>query len=222
MQTAWKIHSENTLSSSTPAPETLPGSFADLKIHESFPNLFLGQLGLEGKRGTVAEFKEMLAEKFRQPGLMEPSENDGVEVMFAPRDPVVVRFVDGKVELTISIASLRLAGKTQRNFQVIVWYKPAYDAEGHLVLERDGYISLPGNVREQILVRAAFGKIFPVSRPLPLVPKVFENDSEYDYLTMGHCRIEKGWFALALVESRSIDSEARAANRDSVLPEHGL
>jgi hypothetical protein len=154
---------------------------------------------LEGKQGTVADFKEMLAKKFRQPGIAAPEENDHVELMFASYNPVVVRFVDGRAELTISIAALRLAGKTHRNFQVIVGYKPAYNEKGDLVLERDGYISLI-NVREQFIMRTAFGKIFPVSRPFPLVPKVLATDPQFDYLTTGHCRIEKGWFALALVE----------------------
>ena len=204
--TAWGIRSKDALSSCTPAPETQSGSFADVKIHESLPNMLLGKLEFEGKQGTVAEFKAALAEKFRQPALAKPEENDHVEVTFASYNPVVVRFVDGRIELTISIASLRLLGQTHRNFQVIVWYKPAYDSEGRLVLERDGYISLVNvRVREQFVMRAAFGKIFPVSRPLPLVPKVLENDPQFEYLTTGHCRIEKGWLALALVEKPEQD-----------------
>jgi hypothetical protein len=205
MNSAWGVRSKDALASHTPAPDTLPGSFADLKFHESLLNMLLGKLELEGKRGTVREFKEMLAEKFQQPGLSTPEENDHVEVMFAPYNPMVVRFVDGRIELTISLAALRLMGKMHRNFQVIVRYKPAYDSAGRLVLERDGYISLV-NVREQFVMRATFGKIFPVSRPLPLVPKVLEDDPQFDYLTTGHCRIEKGWFALALVEKPESDA----------------
>ena len=200
--TAWGIQSRGALSSNTTAPATLPGTFADMKIHESLPNMLLGKLELEGKQGTVRDFKEMLAVKFQQPALADPEENDDVELMFASHNPVVVRFVDGRAELTISIAALRLLGKTHRNIQVIVRYKPAYDSEGRLVLERDNYISLINvvNVREQFVMRAAFGKIFPANRPFPLVPKIFESDPQYDYLTTGHCRLEKGWFALALVE----------------------
>ena len=196
---AWGICGKDTLTSHTPPPETLPGSFADLKIHESLPNILLGKLEFEGMRGTVGEFKTMLAEKLKQPGLASPDENDHVDVTFAPYNPMVVRFVGGHIELTVSIAALRLLGKTHRDFQAIVRYKPAYDEEGRLVLERDSYISLI-NVREQFVMRTVFGKIFPVSRPFPLVPNVLENESQYDYLTVGNCRIEKGWFALALVQ----------------------
>jgi len=197
--TAWGINGKDTLLSSTPAPETQPGSFADLKIHESLPNMLISKLELEGKRGTVSDFKEMLAEKFQQPALAAPGEHDDVVLTFASYNPVVVRFVDGRVELTISIAALRLNRHTHRNFKAIVWYKPAYDSSGRLVLQRDGYVGLI-NVREQFVMRAVFGKIFPVSRPFPLVPKVLESDPQFDYLTTGHSRIERGWFALALVE----------------------
>ena len=201
--TSWGISSPDSLMGNTPPPETLPGAFADLKIHESLLNLMVGRFEFEGQRGTVGEFKEILAEKLRQPALAEPGEHDDIEVTFALHNPVAVRFVDGRIELTISIAALRLFRQPVRNFQVIVRYKPAYDSEGRLVLERDGYISLI-NVREQILMRTVFGRIFPVSRPLPLVPKVLEDDPQFDYLTTGHCRIEKGWLALALVEKDTL------------------
>jgi len=199
--TAWGVRGAGTLSSNTAAPATLPGSFADMKIHESLPNMLLGKLELEGKQGTVRDFKEMLAEKFLQPALTVPEENDDVELMFASHNPVVVRFVDGRAELTISIAALRLRNRIYRDFQVIVCYRPSYDSERRLVLEREGPIRLP-HVRnnEQVVMRAAFGKIFPASRPFPLVPQIFENEPQFDYLTTGYCRIEKGWFALALVE----------------------
>jgi hypothetical protein len=200
---AWGVRGKHTLLSNTPPPDTLPGAYADLKIHESLPNMLLGKLEFEGKRGTVREFKEALAEKFNQPGLAAPEENDHVEVTFAPYNPVVVRFVDGRVELTISIAALRLLKNTHRNFQVVVHYKPSYDSEGRLVLKRDGYLSLIG-AREQFILRTAFGKIFPESRSLPLVPKALESDPQYEELTTGHCRIERGWIALALIEKPEI------------------
>ena len=197
--TSWGVRGHDSLLGSTPPPETLPGAFADLKIHESLPNSLLGSLEFEGRRGTVGEFKEVLAEKFRMPALAEPEEHDDVEVTFAPHNPMVVRFVDGRVELTISIAALRILRNTTRDFQVIVRYKPGYDSEGRPVLERCGYISLI-NVREQILMRAVFGRIFPVSRPFTLVPRMLDEDPQFYYLTTGHCRIENGWFALALLE----------------------
>jgi hypothetical protein len=201
---SWAVSGRDTLLSNTPAPVTLPGSFANVKIHESLVNVLLGSLELEGKRGTVGEFKELLAERLRQPGLAVAGENDNVEITFASYNPIVVRFVDGRLELTISIAALRIDRTTHRNFQAIVRYTPAYDSDGMLILQRDNYISLI-NVRAQFVMRAIFGKIFPVNRPFLLVPKVLEDEPQFAYLTTGHCRIENGWFAIALVEKDTID-----------------
>ena len=200
--TAWGVRSDGALGSNTPPPATMPGSFADLKIHESLPNMMLGKLELEGKQATVRDFKEMVAERFQRPGIATPGENDHIELMFASCNPVVVRFVDGRAELKISIAALRLGRNTYRDFQVIVRYKPAYDSDGRLVLERDDVISVINvpRVGNQFVLRAAFGVIFPVNRPFSLVPNILEEDLQFDYLTTGNSRIEYGWFAIALVE----------------------
>ncbi|MDR0522413.1 MAG: hypothetical protein LBH00_11260 [Planctomycetaceae bacterium] len=200
--TGWGIRSKDALGSGTTAPDTLPGSFADVKIHESLFNMLVGKLEFEGKRGKVKEFKEILAAKFHQPLLAEPSENDDVEITFAPYNPLVIRFADGHIEITVSIAELRLLRQTYRDFQVVVRYKPALDADNQLVLERDGYISLI-NVRKQIVMRAVFGKVFPLNRPFPLVPDVMKTQPQYTYLTVGQCRIENGWFAAAVIEKES-------------------
>jgi hypothetical protein len=197
--TSWAVRSADTLGSGALPPETPDGVFADVKLHESLVNLFLGQLGLEGNAGKVRDFKKTFAEKFQYSALAEEAEGDDVEIMFAPYNPLTVRFIDGRIELTIKIASMRLLKQTHRNFKVIVRYKPAADADGKMVLERDGYISLI-NVRAQIVMRAVFGKIFPASRTQPLTPKFLENAPQFDYLTVRHCRIQNGWFAAALTE----------------------
>lgn len=199
--TSWAIRSQDCLSGNTPAPETMPGSFADLKIHESAINMIVGKLQLDGKSGTVAELRKEIAEKFNRPELDVPGDNDDVTVVFANYNPIVVRFVDGKIEMAVSLQSLRLRGKTHRDFKVLVRYEPGTDSEGRLVLKRNGVISLIGcpRIGDQIAVRAAFGVIFPEDRTVPLSPKFLESDPDFRYLATDHCRIEKGWFAVALV-----------------------
>lgn len=204
--TSWAIRSQNSLSGNTPAPETQPGSFADVKVHESAVNAILGKLDIDGKTATVGEFRQMIADRFHQKDPLEPDENDDIRIGFAPYNPLTVRFVDGHVEISIAIDSLRLQGKTHRDFQVLVRYRPVVDENGKLVLQRDRLISLV-NVRAQFVLRAVFGKIFPLERPFPLTPKFLENDERFDGLITGHCRIEKGWFAIALIGDE-MDSDA--------------
>ncbi len=198
--TSWAIRSQDCLSAHTPAPETLPGSFADLKIHESVINMIVSKLDLAGLSGSVGEIRGILAEKFNAPQLNEPGENDNVHIAFADYNPVVVRFSDGKAEIRIAIKSLRIGRKTRRDFSVVVRYQPAFDDAGNPVLKRDGVISLLGcpRVGDQIPLRAAFGLIFPEERFFPLTPKMLAEKPEFSYLTAAHCRIEKGWFAVAL------------------------
>ncbi|MDR3181839.1 MAG: hypothetical protein LBT89_02795, partial [Planctomycetaceae bacterium] len=117
---SWSLRSSDTLGSNTMPPETPNGAFADVKLHESLVNLFLGQLGLEGQSGKVRDFKKQLAEKFQQPALAEPADGDDVDIMLATANPLTVRFIDGKIELTIKIAALRMLKQTHRNFKVIV------------------------------------------------------------------------------------------------------
>lgn len=203
--TSWAIRSQDSLSGNTPAPETLPGAFADLKVHESALNAVLGKLEIAGTTATVGELKQMLAERFKRPEMAEPGENDDIRIGFSEYNPLMIRFVDGRIEIEIAIDSLRLAGKTHRDFKICVRYRPVKTPEGKLVLQRDRVLNLY-NVRAQVPIRAAFGKIFPLERPLSLTPKFLDEDERFEGLMVGQCRIEKGWFAIAMVADE--ESEA--------------
>lgn len=203
--TSWSVRCTDSLGGGTVPPETPNGAFADVKVHESLVNLFLGQLGLEGNRGAVREFKKTLAEKFQQDALATEMDGDEIEITFAQHNPLTVRFTDNRVELTIALASLRMLKQTHRNFKVIVSYKPLIDTDGNLVLERDGCISMV-NVRAQILMRAVFGKIFPVNKTVPLSLPFMATNPDFNYLTTSHCRIQNGWFALALTERNQLQT----------------
>lgn len=212
--TSWAIRSQDSLSGNTPAPETLAGAFADMKIHESALNAVLGKLDIDGRTSTVGELKEMLAERFKRPELAEPGENDDIKIGFSEYNPLMIRFIDGQIEIGIAIDSLRISGKTYRDFKVRVRYRPVKTPEGKLVLQRDRLISLE-NVRAQFVIRAVFGKIFPVERPFSLSPKFLENDERFEGLMVGHCRIEKGWFTIALIADE--ESEAFKGLRGKAL-----
>ncbi|MDR0869988.1 MAG: hypothetical protein LBN39_04265 [Planctomycetaceae bacterium] len=199
--TSWTVQGQDTLCGSTPCPETPSGSFADVKIHESVLNMLAGKLGLEGKKAAVGELRKELAEKFNRPALAEPGENDDVEIGFAEDNPLVIRFTDRAVSITLNVKSLRLAGQTHRDFTVNVRYLPVKQEDGLLVLERDKYISLVNaQRRSQIPLRAAFGVIFSANKTFPLSVKLLETDPRFTALTAGQCRIQDGWFAVALVE----------------------
>ncbi|MDR2345584.1 MAG: hypothetical protein LBE18_05910 [Planctomycetaceae bacterium] len=200
--TSWAIRSSGILSGNTPAPATLRGSFADMKIHESAINAIISKLDIAGKTDTVGNFRKMLAEQFRYNDIAEPGENDDVLIGFDKYNPVVVRFVDGVIELAISIDSLRMDRQTYRDFQVFIRYEPIRNENGELMLKRRGVISLEKTkIGSQIVLRAVFGKIFPEEKTFSLTPKFLKENKKFEGLTTGLCRIGKGWFAIALVNS---------------------
>lgn len=201
--TSWTVKSRNSLSGHTPAPETPAGSFADVKIHESAVNTFLSRLEFAGHQMTVGEFKERIAEKFQRPEWAEPEENDNVEIGFAAVNPVSVRFTEGGIDIAISIDSLKVQRQTHRNFKVFVRYQPALTPEGRLVLQRDGVVSIDA-AKVPLVLRAVFSKIFAANRAIPLSPALLETDDRFHNLTTGHCRIEKGWFAIALISEENL------------------
>jgi len=199
--TSWTVRSANSLSGNTPAPETLPGAFADIKVHESTVRAVFSQLDLEGKDFTVGSLKQMLAERFNLPVIADAGDNDDVTIRLEEKNPITVRFISGEVQIRLAFASFHLLGKTHRNFEVMVHYQPVITSDGKAALQRSKVLNLHNvkAVNAQISIRAAFGKIFPVERPYILSPKLLETDERFAGLKLGQCRIEKGWFALALV-----------------------
>ncbi|MDR1924356.1 MAG: hypothetical protein LBQ66_08275 [Planctomycetaceae bacterium] len=222
--TSWAIRSPDTLSGNTPAPETLSGSFADIKVHESAINTILSKLDFAGKTDTVGNFRQLIADRFRHQGITEDSENNNVIIGFDKYNPIVVRFVDGVIELVISIDSLKIERQNYRDFQVYIKYEPVRDENGKLVLKRQGVISIAKTkFSSQIALRAIFGKIFPEDKTFPLTPKFLNSDERFEGLTTGLCRIGKGWFAIAIVNSASeADSISKTKNNPTTQPKKQL
>jgi hypothetical protein len=197
--TSWAIRGHDFLSGNTPAPETPAGAFADLKVHESVINMLVGKLNFDGKIATVGEIRREVAEKFNRPQFAEPGEHDGVQIAFAKYNPIIVRFIDGRIEISIALDSLKIQRQTYRHFKVIVRYRPVVTSENELVLKRDSVINLINVSRGQLVLRTAFTTIFPPNRHFSLNPKFLKNDPRFSGLTTGYCRLEKGWFSVAVI-----------------------
>jgi len=199
---SWRLASDISLGSHTLEPETIHGAFADFKVHESAIQTAVQSFNLAGKTMTVKQLREQIAETIGRPQFAEePNENDPVILYFAENDPVSVRFQEGYIEVTLSMTAMKANRSVWRDFQFIVNYRPEYDESGNLCLVRDqGHVIGPKNARTQLALRTVFTKIFPPSRTLPLVPALFEIDERFAQLTTGMCRLENGWFALAIVE----------------------
>jgi len=200
-----RLGSDFSLGCQTTEPPTLPGAFADVKLHESAVNAALERLELGGKTLTPAETLAYLAEKLNKPGLAEVAvEENELVLAFAETDPIVVRFFEDRVELRLKFAALTLGDKSWENVDVYVSYRPTVADDGTTVFERDGVVELdgPGGMRAQIALRSIFSKVFPATKSFDLRPKIFESDERFAGLALGLARVSRGWFAISVVNLR--------------------
>ena len=206
---SWRLASDVSLGSHTLEPETIQGAFADFKVHESAVQTAVQSFDLAGKTMSVKQLREQIAEKIGRPQFAEePNENDGVILFFAEKDPVSVRFQEGRIEIMLSMTAMKVNRSVWKDFRFIVNYRPTYDENGNLCLVRDqGHVIGPKNAKTQLALRTVFTKIFPPSRTVPMVPPLFETDERFAQLTTGMCRLENGWFALAIVEKKTEQTE---------------
>ena len=200
-----RLGTDFSLGCQTTEPPTLPGAFADVKLHESAVNAALERLELGGKTLTPAETLAYLAEKLNKPGLAEVAiEENELVLSFAELDPIVVRFFEDRVELRLKFAALTLGDKVWEDVDVYVSYRPTVADDGTTVFERDGVVELdgPGGMRAQLALRSIFSKVFPASKAFDLRPKVFDSDERFAGLALGLARVSRGWLAISVVNLR--------------------
>ena len=200
-----RLGTDFSLGCQTTEPPTLPGAFADVKLHESAVNAALERLELSGKTLTPAETLAYLAEKLNKPGLADVAiEENELVLSFAETDPIVVRFFEDRAELRLRFAELTLGDKRWENVDVRVSYRPAVADDGTTVFERDGVVELdgPGGMRAQLALRSIFSKVFPASKAFDLRPQIFDSDERFAGLALGLARVSRGWFAISVVSLR--------------------
>ena len=200
-----RLGTDFSLGCQTTEPPTLPGAFADVKLHESAVNAALERLELGGKTLTPAETLAYLAEKLNKPGLAEVAiEENELVLSFAELDPIVVRFFEDRVELRLKFAALTLGDKVWEDVDVYVSYRPTVADDGTTVFERDGVVELdgPGGMRAQLALRSIFSKVFPASKAFDLRPKIFDSDERFVGLGLGLARVSRGWLAVSVVNTR--------------------
>ena len=86
---------------------------------------------------------------------------------------------------------------------VVVAYRPVEGGDAHPALERDGVIEIygPTNIRSLLPLRAIFCKIFPAQNSFELKPELFQKDERFAGLSLGLCRVSRGWFAISVVRN---------------------
>jgi hypothetical protein len=201
------------LAANTPRPRALSDSLMSLQVHESAANNVLDRMGLAGRRFTAEELRRHLAQQLNRTKPIEPSSADDYTVTFAEADAVRMRFLEGRVELAVSIASLESGSRSWQNFTVYANYKPQAVERG-VELVRDGVIGLDGQrlgMQSQFVLRGTFGRIFSEERRITWLTDMLGQDQRLDGLQVTQCVIEDGWIGLSIGPQRPGAQSAVAA-----------
>ena len=172
-------------------------ALASIQIHESAVNNALDQLDLQDRDFTFAELRTWLDHKLHRPADADrPVLNEDVWFVLAAQDPAVVRFRDGRFEITLSLAELQRGDDTWTDFQVRAYYRADRDRR---VFVREDVVQLIGESTggSQMALRSIFSKIFSPSRDWPLLPELAEKIAAQEKLGIFHCVIEDGWLSVA-------------------------
>lgn len=191
-------------------PPTLPGAFADIKVHESAINSFLTQLEFAGKTFTPRQALDYIADRLNKPNLKKVEiEESELSFTFAKSDPITTRFFEDRICLVLRFSNLSLGQKSWDDVETEIAYRPSTSEDGAPTFVRDGSIELfgPASVMEQIPIRAVFAKIFPAQKSLDLRAELLNRDERFAGLALGLCRVSRGWFAISVVKDANFRQE---------------
>ena len=201
-----RVASDEQLAACTPRPQALADSLASVQIHQSLLNNVGQRLQLDGRSFALPELQKHLAQilGLDASAFSEEYPSD-MRIEFAPRDAVQVRFVNGRVEITLAVAELWKRPSVWHDFQVRAYYKPVRQGLD-LRLVRDGTVQLWGErfgAQPQIALRGIFSRVFSQERQLALVDPKLARDSRLAGLAITQCVVTDGWIGISLGPQRS-------------------
>lgn len=210
-----RVAGEKQLGSHTPRPRALSDSLASAQIHETALTNLAVTLGLDGKRYTAPELRNMLRERFPQLASTNAVEaRQDTVFQFAAEDAVQVHVNDGKLELTISFASIELQHDVMPDVTVHAYYTPKIDGLS-AELVREGTLGIEGRVDsgDRARLHNVFSRVLPPERHLPVITVDHPTDKRFQGLMITQLVLEDGWFGLAVGPT----TEARVAERSRSL-----
>ena len=164
-----RVAADEQLAACTPRPQALADSLASLQVHQSLLNNVVQRLELDGRSFTLPDLQRHLAHALSlDPKNFSEEYPRDMRIEFA-RDAVQVRFVNGRVEITLTVAELRKRPSSWRDFKVRVYYKPVRRGMD-LRFVRDGTVQLWGErfgAQPQIALRHFSLRILARSRIEP-------------------------------------------------------
>jgi hypothetical protein len=207
------------LGAHTPRPRALKHSLASVQIHQTAVNNLLEQLHLNGKTMTPVEVWKAFSEKLRL-NLPAPDHLDDEEVTitFAEHDAVAVQLIEGRIELALAIAELRVPQRRWQNLRVMIDYVPQEKGPA-FELVRNRPVGLVGDrltAKSQLILRGIFSGIFPTDQAFPILYGPLTTDPRLKGLQTAQVVIDDGWLGFCLVPQTA--APMRTAERGEKTP----
>jgi hypothetical protein len=196
----YRLAADNQLAAHTPRPLAPGDSWLSVQLNESAINNIIERLKLSGRRVALRDLYCEIGQVVGHDDVVPPDDlPDDLIVRFADQDPVVVRFHEGRVELTMRFAEMQSGRNSWHNFEVFTGYSG--DTDGHLVrLVREDIIELRGYLgfRDKLPLRAIFNAMLARERPVTLLDPAITGNPRLADLKVTQYEIRDGWIGVAL------------------------
>lgn len=216
----YRVASSEQLSAYTPRPIAPGDSLLSLQVHQSSFNNMAGQIVTGDRDWTMQEMSDKISDLLQQPH--RPLDADAptdITVRFNDARPITVEFEDGRMWLTLRIASLEQPGRIHlKNFIIRTSYLPSVDGL-QAELTRDGVISVDGpklGMRDRLPLRAIFSRVFSNRSSIPMVANELLSDPRAAGLAVSQMELRDGWLAIAVSEDKSPHVAILKANREAL------
>lgn len=200
-----RLANSEQLGSHTPRMRAPSNSLLSFQLHESAVNNTIEGLGLSNAKLTATELRERIRDRLQVEESETPEEEERAVFWFAKNDPVRVRFVDGRVQMTMAINEMVVAGRRHRAFKVHTFYRP--ESTGlKPTLVQDGTPQIEGRMRtaSRLHLHGVLGKMLGESRRITLEralkPEVAE---KLQGISTSQFVIEDGWLGWAIAPEQA-------------------
>ena len=216
----YRLASSDQLAAYTSRPIAPGDSQLSIQVHQSAFNNTVNRV-VEGDRDwTMQELSDKIADLLQQPRRPLPSDAPSdVTARFEGARPITVEFEDGRMWLTLRIASMEQPGRIHlTNFIIRTSYLPTIDGL-QAELNRDGVISIDGYklaMRERVPLRAIFTKVFSNRASIPMVSEELLRDPRAAGLAVSQLVLNDGWLGMAISQEDSPHVAVVKANQETL------
>jgi len=216
----YRLASSEQLSAYTSRPIAPADSLLSIQVHQSAFNNMVSRI-VDGDRDwTMQDLSDKISDLLQQPrrALPEDAPSD-VTARFAETRPITLEFEEGRMWLTLRVASLEQPGRIHlKNFIIRTSYLPTVEGL-QAELNRDGVISVDGyklGGRERLALRAIFSKVFSNRASIPMVSDELLRDPRAAGLAVSQLVLRDGWLGMAISQDNSPHVAIVKADQDAL------